>query len=363
MRPAESRGRCFPEPDHPYRDCYQRDRDRVVHSTAFRRLEYKTQVFVNHEGDHYRTRLTHTIEVSHIARAMARALGLNEDLAEVVALSHDMGHPPFGHSGEEALAAKLADHGGFNHNRHALRVFDELETRYPDFPGLNLSYEVREAAAKHGAPGGAPWLAEFRADEALPFEAHVADLSDSIAYDSHDVEDALNAELVREEDFFGLRLWERAVARIDGFHRLDAGVRRYQMKRHVIDLLITDAIEHSRARIAAAGVASVADVRACRERLVGNGPELAAEKREFEQFLRTRVYAHYRVVRMAKKARRFIEDLFRVFVEDPGQLPDAFRDRVPVEGPHPVVRDYIAGMTDRFALDEWKRLFQPYERV
>ncbi len=180
MRPDLSRGRMYSEPEHPYRDCYQRDRDRIVHCTAFRRLEYKTQVFVNHEGDHYRTRLTHTIEVSHIARAMARSLGLNEDLAEVVALGHDIGHPPFGHSGEEALSNQLAGDGGFDHNRHALRVFDELESRYPGFPGLNLTYEVRESAAKHGAAPDAPWLAAFHPEEGLLLESYVADLAESL---------------------------------------------------------------------------------------------------------------------------------------------------------------------------------------
>jgi dGTPase len=287
MRAAGSRGRLHPEQEHPYRTCFQRDRDRIVHCTAFRRLEYKTQVFVNHEGDHYRTRLTHTIEVSHVARALARALALNEDLAETVALSHDIGHPPFGHSGEDALERQLKDHGGFNHNRHALRVFDHLESRYPDFPGLNLSYEVRESAGKHGAPPGAPWLAEFHPEEGLLLEAHVADLSDSIAYDSHDVEDALNAGLVDESIFTGLRLWDRAAARIPRFPELAPHVRRYQMKRTIIDLLITDAMNTSRERIAEAGIESVADVRAFEgpAPLIGNSPEVAREKKEFEAFM------------------------------------------------------------------------------
>ncbi len=365
MRGRESRGRAHPEAEHAHRGPYQRDRDRVVHCTAFRRMAYKTQVFVNHEGDHYRSRLTHTIEVSQIARSLARALRLSEDLAEVLALVHDIGHPPFGHSGEEALDEEMHASGGFNHNRHALRVVERLENRYPAFPGLNLSYEVREGIAKHSAKGGAPHVAPFHPEEAPLLEAQAADLADSIAYDSHDVEDALNAGLLEEQDLAGVGIFAEARARIGSeWADLEPGVRRYQLKRTVIDLLVTDAIEETGRRIARAGVASLADVRsAAREPLVGLTPAVAEGKRTAERFLHERVYRHHRVARMAKKAKRFVTELFRALAADPAQLPPKYRKRAESEGTEQAVCDYIAGMTDRFAQDEWLRLFQPFERV
>ncbi len=364
MRGRESRGRGFPEAEHPHRGPYQRDRDRVVHCTAFRRMAYKTQVFVNHEGDHYRSRLTHTIEVSQIARSLARALRLSEDLAEVLALVHDIGHPPFGHSGEEALDEEMRGNGGFNHNRHALRVVERLEQRYPAFPGLNLSYEVREGIAKHSAAAGAPHMAPFHPEEAPLLEAQAADLADSIAYDSHDVEDAPNAGLPDEEELRGVGLFDEARARVgEEWGSLEPGVRRYQLKRSVIDLLVTDAIEETGRRLAAAGVGSLADVRSARAPLVGLSPPVAEAKRAGERFLRDRVYRHHRVARMAKKAKRFVAELFQAFRADPGQLPPKYRKRAEAEGTPQAVCDYIAGMTDRFAQDEWLRLFQPFERV
>ncbi|MFN3467620.1 MAG: deoxyguanosinetriphosphate triphosphohydrolase, partial [Candidatus Brocadiales bacterium] len=298
-----SRGRKYPEEEHPYRSIYQRDKDRIIHSTAFRRLEYKTQVFVNHEGDYYRTRLTHTIEVAQISRCLARALNLNEDLTEAIALAHDLGHTPFGHSGEEALCKLMNGHGGFEHNLQALRVVDVLEKRYPNFPGLNLSWEVRESILKHNAIKEV--LAEFNPREKPLPEAQVVDKADSIAYDTHDLDDSLKAGLINEESLHGVEMWRYAAEKVASkWTNLDSDNRRSQTIICLINLQVTDLIENTQRMLKELGIRSPDDVRRSPRPVVDFSPEISEKKKGLEKFLNESVYTHYRVARMADKARR-----------------------------------------------------------
>ncbi|MCG3180706.1 MAG: Deoxyguanosinetriphosphate triphosphohydrolase-like protein [Phycisphaerae bacterium] len=369
-RSADSAGRKVPEPDHPYRTAYQRDRDRVIHSASFRRLQYKTQVFVNHEGDHFRTRLTHTLEVAQISRTMARALRLNEDLAEAVALAHDLGHTPFGHSGEDALSELMAGHGGFEHNRHTMRIVDFLEERYPDVPGLNLSRETRECLAKHTTRYDKPISRDFPMNERPPLEGQIVDLADSIAYNSHDLEDALSAGLIEEEQCAGLDIWRELRSKIAADHpklKVASG-RAYERERQnrvgkaLINAMVSDALATAVASAAKFKAATLDDIRRA-PAIVAFSPAMARQVRAVEEFLWANVYGHYRVIRMAKRARRFMERLFGEFVREPRQLPPSFQARLSADGPYQVVCDYLAGMTDRFCQDEYKRLFEPFERT
>ena len=377
MKAKDSRGRAHDEQEARYRGAtrglYQRDRDRIIHCTAFRRLEYKTQVFVNHEGDNYRTRLTHTLEVAQIARGIARALRLNEDLTEAVALAHDMGHTPFGHSGEDALRDLMADHGGFEHNTHGLRIVDQLERRYPNFPGLNLTYEVRECIAKHRTCHDSPAPTEFDPSPQPLLEGQAVDAADEIAYDNHDVEDGLLAGIITAEQLESVELWRDAAGHARGLFT-DAGrpVPPSQLVTFLIHALTIDLLENSVRQIRAAGVESSADVQACESRLIGFSDQMKSKKQELENFLVTALYSHYRVQRMANKAKRFLIDLFHEYVKQPRLLPPHHQARVDEEvarglsaddALHRVVCDYIAGMTDRYAQDEYKRLFVPFERV
>jgi dGTPase len=350
MRTRQSQGRRYLEPPHAFRTLYQRDRDRVIHSTAFRRLMYKTQVLVAQTNDHHRTRLTHTLEVAQISRTIARQLGLNEDLTETIALTHDLGHPPFGHAGESALDECMRGHGGFEHNRHGLRIVAALEYRYADFPGLNLSREVLEAMAQHS---GRPLL-----------EAQVVDAADSLAYDTHDLDDAFGAGLLTAEDLGEVEFWRRAVERVERRHgRLSPLQFQPAVVRALIDWQVTDLLEHTRQRLRQARIRSVDDVRRAAEPLVGPGPEVRGLKAELETFLRLRVYRHYRVMRMAAKGRRVLQALFAEFLRGPELLPERYARRMGAEGRERVVCDYLAGMTDRYAQDEYLRLFQPYAPV
>ncbi|MBM4082414.1 MAG: deoxyguanosinetriphosphate triphosphohydrolase, partial [Planctomycetes bacterium] len=322
MRSRQTRGRKHPEEEHPFRGVYQRDRDRVIYSTAFRRLQYKTQVFVNHEGDYYRTRLTHTLEVSQISRTIARSLNLNEDLVEAIALSHDLGHTPFAHSGEEALKKLMKDHGGFEHNRHGLRVVDLLETRYPGFPGLNLTYEVREAIAKHSTTYDSPLIGEFDLRQQPTLEAQIVERADEIAYDSHDLDDGVTAGLVSEADLDKVALWHYAAKKVaERYADLTLKERKYQTVRFLINMEVTDLIQRTQANIQKKGLGSAEDVRRCPERIAGFSAELHEQKTALEAFLMENVYRHYRVARMANKARHFVERLFEAYVANPRQLP------------------------------------------
>jgi dGTPase len=361
MRAALSRGRRHSEPAHSFRNPYQRDRDRIVHSTAFRRLMYKTQVLVAQTNDHHRTRLTHTLEVAQISRTIARQLGLNEDLTEAIALAHDLGHPPFGHAGETALHDCMKDHGGFEHNVHGLRIVEVREYRYPDFPGLNLSMEVLESFATHGPKGAAPELQEFLALGRPLLEAQVVDAADSLAYDAHDVDDALSIGLIDFEELEEIDFWRRARERAFAKH---AQIGKLQLQpavvRALIDWQVNDLLAQSVERLRQNRISSVEEVRHCQETLVGPGPEVQQLKAELEEFLHNKVYRHTKVMRMAVKGQRMLRALFAEFLRVPALLPGRYAERTRTEEPHRVVCDYVAGMTDRYAQEEYLRLFQPH---
>jgi len=361
MRSARSRGRRYPEPEDALRTCYQRDRDRIIHSSSFRRLEYKTQVFVNHEGDNYRTRLTHSLEGAQIGRSTARALGLNEELIECLILGHDLGHTPFGHSGERVMDEMMKDHGGFEHNQQTLRILELLEDRYPGFPGLNLTWEVREGVIKHqqDSDGRAP--AEYAPGEAPTLEAQLVDFVDEIAYNNHDIDDGLASGMFTPEAIRSASLFREAHDEVMALG-IDERIVRPQVVRRIINRCIRDLLETTRLQIEAAGVQSVDDVRRA-GRLVGYSADMAARVRELKEFLFKNMYRHYRVVRMGDKAGRILRDLFESYVSEPLQLPPHYQERIERDGLHRMVCDYIAGMTDRFALDEHRKLFDPLVRV
>jgi dGTPase len=378
MKTRLSKGRGHPEEPHPYRTLYQRDRDRIVHSTAFRRLMYKTQVLVTQTNDHHRTRLTHTLEVAQISRTVARQLGLNEDLTEVIALAHDLGHPPFGHAGEEALNECMKDFGGFEHNRHGLRIVTVLEYRYADFPGLNLSWEVLESLALHSKRRDAADVQKYLTPGQPFLEAQVVDAADSLAYDTHDIDDALSVGLIGFDDLRAVEFWRRAVEQVERRHgRLAPEQFQPTVVRALIDWQVCDLLEHTRQRLAEARVRTPQDARQAAECLVGPGPEVRALKADLEDFLRRNVYRHHRVMRMAAKGRRFLQALFAEYGRSPEQLPRRYllraRPLTPTplppgergrgEGAERTICDYLAGMTDRYAQDEYLRLFQPYTNV
>ncbi|MCC6325220.1 MAG: deoxyguanosinetriphosphate triphosphohydrolase [Candidatus Brocadia sp.] len=365
MKSKDSRGRKYPEEEHPYRSVYQRDRDRIIHSTAFRRLEYKTQVFVNHEGDYYRTRLTHTMEVSQIARSIARVLNLNEDIAEAISLAHDLGHTPFGHSGEDALKKLMEGHGGFEHNLHGLRVVDILERKYPDFRGLNLSWELKESIVKHNSPyNNTSVVTEYHTNEQPLLEAQIVDKADSIAYDNHDLDDSLKAGIITDDDLQAVNLWRETQKKVKQKYTIyDRDIVIAQTIKMLINLEVTDLIETTVSRMKQEGIKTVRDVREYPRLIVSFSPTLSEQKKNLQEFLFKNVYQHYRVVRMADKAKRFLEELFIAFIKNPKQLPFEYQRWIEEAGLYQAVCDYIAGMTDRFAQDEYKKLFYPYERV
>jgi dGTPase len=357
---TQTRGRQHPEPSAAPRSEFQRDRDRIVHSSAFRRLEYKTQVFVNHEGDLFRTRLTHSLEVAQIGRTIARILRLNEDLVEAIALAHDLGHTPFGHAGQDALNACMKAHGGFEHNLQSLRVVDKLEERYAEFDGLNLCFETREGILKHCALHNARQLGDigerFILKQQPSLEAQVANLADEIAYNNHDVDDGLRSGLITLEQLQKIGLFARHLHAAQAKYPQLAGRRLInETVRRMINTLVLDLVEHSQDAIAGAGVDSLDAVRAA-PMLIGFSPTLAAENHELKQFLRQHLYRHYRVARMSTKAAKVITDLFAAFLADPGLLPTEHQEKAQHDAPR-AIADYIAGMTDRYAMREYRRLF------
>ncbi len=360
---ASSRGRRHDEPEHRFRTAFQRDRDRIVHSTAFRRLEYKTQVFVNHEGDHYRTRLTHSLEAAQIARTMARYLRLNEDLTEAVTLSHDLGHTPFGHAGEDVMNELMAEHGGFEHNLQSLRIVDHLERRYPGFRGLNLSYEVREGIFKH-SPRRDAGPEEFQDHPQPSLEAQLVDLADEIAYINHDLEDGLTSRLLELSALEEVELWRAHFGEACRLHPNETSKLQIRVAiRRIIDHLTTALISETERAIDNAEVATAEDARRHGERLVRFTPEVEDLKARLKGFLFQHLYRHYKVVRMAAKAKRVVRELFEAYVENPRQLPPHILAYGGGDGLERVACDYIAGMTDRFALDEHRKLFDPLERL
>ncbi len=359
VRSSESRGRKHPEKEHDLRTAFQRDRDRIVHSTAFRRLEYKTQVFVNHEGDHYRTRLTHSLETSQIARTICRALRLNEDLGEAIALAHDIGHGPFGHAGEWALRELMKSHGGFEHNQQCLRIVEHLEESFPDFSGLNLSFETLEGLKKHPE--------HFYADKKPKFkslEAAVVDLSDQIAYSCHDLDDGLRSELIQEKQAEEITLWREAVRYVGRLKKeLTDNQRKRTAIRLIVNKLVMDVIECSARNLERFKINSLSDLQKNSAKIIQYSPEMKKQVLELTRFLHKNLYQHYRVIRMTDKGQRFLKELFGVYINKPAQLPPDVIQRGKRDGIHRAICDYLAGMTDRFALDEYKRFFEPYERV
>lgn len=363
-------GRVHNETEDPLRGPFARDRQRVLQSTAFRRLEYKTQVFVTHEHDHFRTRLTHTLEVAEISRRLAVALGVNETLAETIALAHDLGHPPFGHAGEATLNDVMQEHGGFEHNAHSLRIVDYLEHPFPPFRGLNLTFEVREGLAKHETaydkPGGGESDRDAIADlfvmGANPsVEGQIASLADGLAYDCHDLEDALGAGLLGESDLASILLWRQAAEPVRNDH---PEANLYAIRRPVLDALLDNLIQctlvETRRRMAAAGIQSADDARRASDLVVCLPDTTREQMAELESFLLRRVYRHERLAEMDRQARRIVSGVFGAYVRDPGQLPRRFADRIAATGLHQVVCDYVAGMTDRFCRAEYERLTGGY---
>ncbi len=363
MRSAESRGRRYREQEHALRTCFQRDRDRVIHSSSFRRLEYKTQVFVNHEGDNYRTRLTHSLEGAQIGRTVARALGLNEELTECLILGHDLGHTPFGHSGERVMNELMREHGGFEHNRQTLRVLELLERRYPEFPGLNLTWEVREGIIKHHPDSDATAPAEYAPGEAPTAEAQLVDFVDEIAYNNHDIDDGLASGMIKVDEMRAVRLFRDAHDDAVGRGLRDDRLVRHQIVRWIIERCVSDLIDATRRSFEQAGVRSVQDVRVAGRRLVVYSPEIVEAVRELKDVLFRTMYRHYRVVRMSSKAGRILRNLFDSYVSEPRQLPPQYQGQVERDGVQRTVCDYIAGMTDRFAVEEHRKLFDPRVRV
>jgi len=365
MKSYQSKGRAYKENEHPYRSVYQRDRDRIIHSAAFRRLEYKTQVFVNHEGDYYRTRLTHTLEAAQISRTIASALRLNHDLTEAVALAHDLGHTPFGHSGEDALNELMVRHGGFNHNLQGLRVVDYLEERYPDFPGLNLTWEVREGIIKHStAFDKAVKIKEFAPQQMPSLETQIVDIADEIAYDNHDLDDGLTSGLIKVSDLEKIPIWNNISKNIPGVYaNIKEEKKKYLIIRSLIDLQVTDLIQEAENNIKGRKIKSYLDVKGEDKKIISFSKKMISWRKPLREFLKEKLYHHYRVTRMSIKAKRFIQELFKIYLERPEQLPTEVQKRIPADGVRRVVCDYIAGMTDRYALDEYKKLFNPYEKV
>jgi dGTPase len=374
-RAEESRGRVYPEPESAMRSPFQRDRDRIIHSTAFRRLKHKTQVFVAHEGDHYRTRLTHSLEVAQIARTIARALLLDEDLAEALALAHDLGHTPFGHAGEEALDEVMRPFGGFSHNDQTLRILTRLERRYAGFDGLNLTWETLEGTVKHNGPLGAPppTIRSYDAEHPLELstwpsaEAQVAALSDDIAYNNHDIDDGLRAGLFTVADLEPVPLVGPIFAEVQRrWPNLDETRLAHEGVRRVIDRMVSDCLDESRRLLEGSGVRSAAELRRLGRPAIAFSDAMQRNDKALKGFLFERMYRHWRVNRMTSKARRVVQELFRMLVAEPQCLPNEWRqeaDGAATPQSARVVADYIAGMTDNFALDEHRRLCDPYART
>ncbi len=359
-----SAGREYPEEEHPLRSRFQRDRDRIIHSKAFRRLEYKTQVFVNHEGDHYRTRLTHSLEVAQISRSIARMLKLNEDLAEAICLAHDLGHPPFGHSGQDVMNELMRDQGGFEHNRQSLRIVTVLEERYPGFPGLNLSYEVLEGISKHFTEYDLPGGRGFHREGEPSLEAQIANFSDEIAYNNHDLDDGLRSGMISLEQLKEVEIWQEIFEKVSR-EMPGAGpkIQVPQAVRRLINFLVTDLVEQTERNLELQKIQTLTDVRRAEGQLVGFSEKVKKRNAQLKKFLFKNLYRHYRVVRMADKAERILTDLFNAYLHNPRILPPECFARAGEQEQERAICDYIAGMTDRFALDEHEKLFNPHTRV
>lgn len=359
IRSKDSKGRAYPESEPAYRTSFQRDRDRILHTTAFRRLEYKTQVFINIEGDYYRTRLTHTLEVAQIGRTIARALGANEDLQEAICLAHDLGHSPFGHSGEVALNRLMKDHGGFDHNRQSLRIVTQLEQRFKDFPGLNLTWEVREGIVKHETEYDVSDASDYDPGLRGHLEAQIANAADEIAYTAHDLDDGLHSGMITPSMLGGITLWEILVESIGWKdHSLDE-LDRHRLIRRLIGLTVTDMVNSTSQRLRESGVQSVEELQKLDHNVIGFSEDMHRRNRQLKDFLYNNLYRHARVVRMQVKAERIIGDLFNAYVSEPAILPQHVQEEIESRGLERTICDYIAGMTDRYAIEEHSKLFDP----
>ena len=362
LRSKDSKGRAYLDSEPDYRTSFQRDRDRILHTTAFRRLEYKTQVFINFEGDYFRTRLTHTLEVAQIGRTLARALGSNEDLVETVCLAHDLGHSPFGHSGEIALARLMKDFGGFDHNKQSLRIVTELEQRYPEFPGLNLTWEVREGMVKHESEYDISDARDFSPELRGNLETQIANVADELAYTTHDLDDGLRSGMIIPQVLEGVALWEILRETYNWRGPIRDDIERHRMIRHLVGLMVTDMLQATDVRIRESKVKTAHDIQKLKHNLIGYSEEMQRRNRELKDLLYNKLYRHYRVARMQVKAERTISDLFHAYQSEPAILPNQVQFFIEKRGLERTICDYIAGMTDRYAIEEHQKLFNPFEK-
>ena len=360
LRSRDSKGRVYPEREHGYRTAFQRDRDRVLHTTAFRRLEYKTQVFINYEGDYYRTRLTHTLEVAQIGRTIARSLGANEDLLEAICLAHDLGHPPFGHSGEVALNRLMKDAGGFDHNKQSLRIVTKLEHRFPDFRGLNLAWETREGIVKHETEYDIADASDYNPNLRGHLEAQIANVADELAFTAHDLDDGLRSGMITPSMLSGIALWEILVDSVGWWRssKLDE-LSRHRLIRRLIGIEVTDLVNRTANHLRKSGVQSVEELQRLSYNVIDFSEDVHRRNRELKDFLYKNLYRQYRVVRTAVKAERIVTDLFRAYCEEPEMLPPQLQEEIRDSGLERPICDYIAGMTDRYAIEEHQKLFDP----
>ncbi len=359
MQSSKTKGREHPDHEPDYRTSFQRDRDRILHTTAFRRLEYKTQVFINYEGDYFRTRLTHTLEVAQIGRTLARALGANEDLVEAICLAHDLGHPPFGHSGEVVLHRLMRDYGGFDHNKQSLRIVSKLEKRYENFPGLNLTWEVREGIVKHETEYDISDARDYDPDLRGQLEAQLANVADELAYTAHDLDDGLRSGMITPAMLSGIEIWEILREGIGWKEEHHSDLNRHRLIRHLIGLLVTDVVNATSEQIDRAKVKSSKDIQKLDYNVASYTENMHRRNRELKDFLYNKLYRHYRVVRMAVKAERTIDELFKAYSGEPSMLDNSFQALIEDRGLERTICDYIAGMTDRYAIEEYQKLYDP----
>lgn len=360
IRSMDSKGRAYLDTKPDYRTAFQRDRDRILHTTAFRRLEYKTQVFINFEGDYFRTRLTHTLEVAQVGRTIARALGANEDLVEAICLAHDLGHSPFGHAGEYTLRKLMKDFGGFDHNKQSLRIVTELEQRYPEFPGLNLTWETREGMVKHESEYDLSDAREFSPELRGNLETQICNVADELAYTTHDLDDGLRSGMITPQMLDGIALWEIVSKTPNWNGPVLEDLERHRMIRKLVGLLVTDMIQTTDSRLKNSGAKFALDVQKLAYNIIGYSEDMQRRNRELKDFLFSKLYRHYRVVRMQVKAERIVTDLFNAYLAEPLILQDHIQQWIPARGLERTICDHIAGMTDRYAIEEHARLHDPY---
>ncbi len=359
MLSMNTKGREYPDKEPDYRTSFQRDRDRILHTTSFRRLEYKTQVFINYEGDYFRTRLTHTLEVAQVARTIAKAIGANRDLVEAICLAHDLGHPPFGHSGEKMLNSLMRDFNGFDHNKQSLRIVTEMELRYRGFPGLNLTWEVREGIVKHETEYDISDAGKYDPELRGQLEAQIANVADELAYSAHDLDDGLRSGMISPEMLTGVEFWEILIEKIGWEGQTLTDLERHVLIRKLIGILVTDSVNTISAKLQKANVKSPLDVQKLEFNVSGYSEATQRRHRELKDFLYQNLYRHHRVMRMQKKSERVIGQLFNAYVKEPAMLPKRYEKSFDTIGLERTVCDYIAGMTDRYAIEEHQKLFDP----